>query len=232
MNNGQYNNNGQYYYRQYNNEQYNNEQNNNNNMNSVGDMVTTAATWYGYTQGIYYVIFGSIIICILFCVSYYIYTNALKYNSPIIDAKVLYSNCRLNSDGKGKITYSCNLDLSYIVNNTTYNNKLYVTSNRVYNSNDTIKIKYNVKSSNPNDIIEYNIFNNTTFSLTLACCTFICCILLIILVYSIFTNRNVATTVGAVSAFSSLTSNNGYYGYQPSYSVPIQTYGGNTPLSL
>ena len=93
MNNGQYNNNGQYYYRQYNNEQYNNEQNNNNNMNSVGDMVTTAATWYGYTQGIYYVIFGSIIICILFCVSYsklYIMSFSVRASHNVLIVVVFF----------------------------------------------------------------------------------------------------------------------------------------------
>jgi hypothetical protein len=206
-NNGQYNNieynrNGQYNNGQYNNGQYNNSQYNND--NSFTDTAFTGFKWYGYMQGVYIAICGCIIICIMYFVSYSMYKNSLKYDSPIIEAIVTKANCITNRGKKGEITYSCGLTVSYIINNINYSNNLNINQNRAYYINDKIKIKYNIQTKNPNDIIEYNVLNNTSSSVMLFCCTFICCILLMILVYYIFTNEKVAATYGAATAFGQI----------------------------
>jgi len=156
---------------------------------------------YGRVNGVASCICGTIFICIMYGVAYYLYNRSKKYNQSI-NSTVTSADCTLNKNNKGAISYYCNLVVSYTINNVKYSNKIVTNGKMKYNVNDSLKIKYN--DLDPNDIIEDNILTTSSLPYIIGGCALCMCIALYIYTYLLFYSKSFAATSGAISAVSSI----------------------------
>lgn len=179
-------------------------------MNNNVDLKNVAyegASMYGRFNGVVSCVTGTIFICIMYAVAYYLYIKSKKHNQSIIST-VTSTDCTLNKNSKGNVSYYCNLVVSYTVNNVKYSNKIVTDGKMKYNVNDTLKIKYN--ESDPNDIIEDTILTTSNLPYMIACCALCMCIILYIYTYLLFYSKSFAAASGAISAVGSLTPGSSY----------------------
>lgn len=161
------------------------------------DIGMTITSIYAKYNGIMTGIVCTIIICILYIVSYnlYIYNNG--YSDEIINGTIINANCLDNKNEKGITTsYNCILDVSYYINNNKYTNKLITDNNTQLYINNIIKIKYN--KINYNDIISDKIFNNKYIPFIICLCALLLCISIYIYIYFLFTNNDYAAGLGSM----------------------------------
>ena len=183
----------------------------NSNTNDIKSLAYEGASVYGRYNGVMSGICGTIVICIIYGISFYFYQQSKKYNSNIINSKVISADCTLNKTQKGQITYYCNLEVSYTINNINYSNKIVTNQNKKYVVNDILKIKYN--TLNPNDIIVGDLLSNSSsISLMLLFCGLCSCIILYGYIYLLFTSKKFAAASGAVSIASGVMGRNNSMG--------------------
>ena len=152
--------------------------------------------------------------------SYYFYTKSLKYNSDVINSIVTSADCTLNKSSKGVITYYCNLEVSYTINNIKYSSKIATSQNKKYGINDIVKIKYN--TLDPTDIILGDLLsNNLSISILLLVCGLCSCFILYVYIYFLFTNKTFAAASGAVSIASNVMGHNNNLGYSSNTDMGI-----------
>ena len=167
-----------------------------NNIAQISNIAYEGAAIYGKFEAVMMGVSGTIMILILYFVSYLVYKNTTKYNDIPISSTITAADCTENKSSKGVITYYCNLIVSYTINNINYSNKLIVEGNKRYNIKENINIKYNI--SDPNEIISATMINNKYMAFFICCCTFISCICLYTYIYFIFHYKSVAAVTGAV----------------------------------
>jgi hypothetical protein len=178
----------------------NNSGQNNSGQNNFGQIANVAyegAAMYGQFEAVMMGISGTIVVLILYYVSYIVYKNTIKYNNTPINSTITAVDCTENKSSKGEITYYCNLTVTYTVNNINYSNKLIVEGTKRYNIKENISIKYN--TSDPNEIMVDTIVTNKYMSYFICCCAFILCLCLYTYIYFIFRYKSIAAVTGAVS---------------------------------
>ena len=167
-----------------------------NNTTDIKDIAYNSASMYARFTGVMYGICGTICICIMYIIAYYIYKNSKTYSS-IISSTITNSVCTQNKDPQGVITTTCNLEVKYTINNVNYSGKIITNDNKNYKVNDKLDIKYDL--SNFNNIVLGNNISSYYFSYGLCCCGLILCCLLYSYIYLLFTSKTFAAVSGAVS---------------------------------
>lgn len=166
-------------------------------MNNSTDIKTIAyegASAYARFKGIMYCICGTMCICCIYIVAYNMYKSSISY-SPIISSIITNADCTKVKDPNGVITYNCNLEVKYTINNINYSGKIVTNGIKSYNVNDKLNIKYNL--SNFTDIVLSNNISISYISYGLCCCGLCSCILLYAYVYLLFTSKTFAAVSGA-----------------------------------
>lgn len=158
----------------------------------------TAAQYGRFRSGIS-VVLGTLIALIFLFLGGYLVFRKQDTNKQETTATVNNVNCSFVAGSSRNTSYSCNLNLTYNVDNKLYNNSLITTSSAPYYKGQQITIIYDI--TNPN-IISQKTLGSRTFGFILSCIAIVILAMVWGYNYLVTKNKTVAAIYGTESFFN------------------------------
>lgn len=113
----------------------------------LGDTLASGAAEYALVRAYIFLIIAVILAVVFTIISIYIFRKKKVYTQKV-NATINTSVCnQVNSASNKSFQWSCNMNLTYSVNGTSYQKDIIKTSNTKYSSGSTIDLYYD--STNP-----------------------------------------------------------------------------------